>query len=189
MAETAAGAHGGGGHGGGEGEDRRDFLKILTGAVGAVGAGAVVWAFGAYLGPDARAERDGSYEIDLASIGKNSGRVVRWRGRPVFIRHLTQKQVNAVEATPLKALIDPEPVAARVKAGHEQWAVVIGVGPDDGCMPVGTTGGDRGPYDGWVSPCDGSAFDAVGRVRRGPARRNLEVPPYRFVNDTVLRLG
>ena len=190
MAETAYGGQPGGAHGpDGHGEERRNFLKIMTGAVGAVGAGAVIWSFGAFLGPTAEAERDGSYEIDLAPIAKDSGVVVRWRGQPVFIRHLTDKQVSAVAATPMKDLIDPQPVDARVKAGHHQWVVVVGVCPDVGCMPIGTTGGDRGPYDGWICPCDGSAFDAVGRVRRGPATRNLAVPPYRFVNDTVLRLG
>lgn len=184
MAENGAtsGAQGG--------EERRDFLKILFGATAAVGAGAIVWSFGSALEPGEAARDQSVFDVDLTPIEPNSGISLRWRGQPVFIRHLTAAQVSAVAATPMKDLLDPATVKQRVKAGHHQFAVVIGICPHRGCIPVGNKASDlRGPYDGWLCPCHGAAFDAVGRVRRGPARRNLAIPRYRFVSDTLIRLG
>lgn len=172
------------------GEDRRDFLKILFGATAAVGGAAIVWSFGSALEPGESAKDGAVFDVDLSPIEANSGISLRWRGKPVFIRHLTAGQVSAVEATPMKDLIDPVAVKDRLKPGHSQYAVVVGVCPHRGCVPVGNKPTDpRGPYDGWLCPCHGAAFDAVGRVRRGPAQQNLDIPPYRFISDTLIRLG
>ncbi len=180
------GADAGEAHGG----ERRDFLKILIGATAGIGAAAIAWPFIDYLTPDNTMRAQDVLNVDLSPIAPNSGITVRWRGQPVFIRQLTAKQVAETMATPMKQLIDPAPFRTRVAAGYETWSVMIGVCPHRGCIPVGNKPSDpRGPYDGWLCPCHGAAFDAVGRVRRGPAERNLAVPPYRFVSKTMIRIG
>ncbi|HET9146583.1 MAG TPA: ubiquinol-cytochrome c reductase iron-sulfur subunit [Acetobacteraceae bacterium] len=172
------------------GEPRRDFLKILIGSTMAVGAAAVAWPFLDYLGSDADARAQGVVDVDVSPIAANSGITVRWRGKPVFVRRLTPKQLAAVQATPMKDLIDPASFASRVSPGGESWVVLVGLCPHRGCIPLGNKPSDpRGPYDGWLCPCHGAAFDAVGRVRRGPAERNLPVPPYRFASPTMIRIG
>ena len=172
------------------GAERRDFLKILIGATVAIGAASVAWPFIDYLEPDNTAREQGVLHVDVTPIAPNSGITVRWKGQPVFIRHLTAKQASDAQATPMKALIDPQPFSARVTPGYEDWAVVIGVCPHRGCIPIGNRPADpRGPYDGWLCPCHGAVFDAVGRVRRGPAERNLAIPPYRFSSKTMIRIG
>ena len=180
------GADAGEAHGG----ERRDFLKIMIGTTAAVGAAAIAWPFIDYLTPDNTARAQGVLNVDLAPIAANSGITVRWQGKPVFIRHLTAKQTTDALATPMKDLIDPAPFKSRVTPGFESWSVVIGLCPHRGCIPQGNKPSDpRGPYDGWLCPCHGAVFDAVGRVRRGPAERNLAIPPYRFASKTMIRIG
>jgi ubiquinol-cytochrome c reductase iron-sulfur subunit len=180
----------GAGAGEASGGERRDFLKILIGATAGIGTAAIAWPFIDYLEPDNTARAQGVLHVDLAPIAPNSGITVRWRGKPVFIRHLTPKQAADALATPMKDLIDPANFKKRVAPGYEEWAVVIGICPHRGCIPLGNKPSDpRGPYDGWLCPCHGAAFDAVGRVRRGPAERNLALPPYRFVSKTMIRIG
>lgn len=171
-------------------EPRRNFLKILIGTTMVVGAASIAWPFLDYLGPNDDARAQGILDVDLAPIAANSGITVRWRGQPVFIRHLTAKQVTDAQATPMQALIDPAKFDTRVKPGFDTWAVMIGVCPHRGCVPLGNKPSDpRGPYDGWLCPCHGAVFDAVGRVRRGPAEHNLAIPPYRFASPTMIRIG
>ena len=68
------------------------------------------------------------------------------------------------------SLPDPQPDQDRVKAGHDQWLVVIGICTHLGCIPLA----HQGDYDGWFCPCHGSQYDASGRIRQGPAPANLQ---------------
>jgi ubiquinol-cytochrome c reductase iron-sulfur subunit len=103
----------------------------------------------------------------------------------VFISHRTKKEIDQARATPLAQLPDPQPDQSRVKEGHDQWLVLIGVCTHLGCVPLG----HQGDYDGWFCPCHGSHYDTSGRIRKGPAPLNLEVPPYAFLSDTSVRIG
>ena len=108
-----------------------------------------------------------------------------WRGKPIYISHRTKKQIEAAQNVPVASLPDPQPDSARVKAGHDQWLVVVGICTHLGCIPIA----HEGAYDGFFCPCHGSVYDTSGRIRQGPAPSNLPVPPYTFVSDTKIQIG
>jgi ubiquinol-cytochrome c reductase iron-sulfur subunit len=165
---------------------RRDFLYVATGAVAAVGAAATVWPLVAQMNPDASTIAAGApIEVDLTPIAEGQDIKVFWRGKPIYISHRTKKQIEAAQNVQLSSLPDPQPDSARVKAGHDQWLVVIGICTHLGCIPIA----HEGAYDGFFCPCHGSVYDTSGRIRQGPAPTNLPVPPYTFVSDTKIQIG
>jgi ubiquinol-cytochrome c reductase iron-sulfur subunit len=165
---------------------RRDFLYLATGAVAAVGAAATVWPLVAQMNPDASTIAAGApIEVDLTPIAEGQDIKVFWRGKPIFISHRTKKQIEDAQKVSISSLPDPEPDSARVKSGHDQWLVVIGICTHLGCIPIA----HEGAYDGFFCPCHGSVYDTSGRIRSGPAPSNLPVPPYTFVSDTKIQIG
>lgn len=164
---------------------RRDFLYVATGAVGAVAIGAAAWPLIDQMNPDAAVLAMSSLEYDLAPIEVGQTVTIKWRGMPVFVRHRTQKEIEEAKAVPLSDLKDPQTDAERTRPGHEQWLVMIAICTHLGCIPIG----DAGDYDGWFCPCHGSQYDSAGRIRSGPAPKNLVVPPYEFLSDTEIRIG
>jgi ubiquinol-cytochrome c reductase iron-sulfur subunit len=165
--------------------NRRDFLYFATGAVGAVGAAAVAWPLVDQMNPDASTLALASIELDLSSIEVGQSVTVKWRGKPVFVRRRTASEIEEAKAVPLEDLKDPQSDAERVKEGHEEWLVMIGVCTHLGCIPVG----EAGDYKGWFCPCHGSHYDTAGRIRKGPAPENLIVPDYAFLSDTLIKIG
>jgi ubiquinol-cytochrome c reductase iron-sulfur subunit len=173
---------------------RRDFLMVATGAMGAVGAIAVAWPFINNLNPAADTLALSSVEVNVKAIAVGQAITVKWRGKPVFIRHRTEKEIKEAEAVPLSELRDPQTDDSRVtdtaKKVRREWLIVVGVCTHLGCVPLGTKQGDpRGDYDGWFCPCHGSQYDSSGRIRKGPAPLNLAVPDYLFTSDTLVRIG
>lgn len=169
---------------------RRDFLTIAGPAFAAVGGALALWPFIHQMNPDAGALALASTEVDLTPIKQGQAITVTWRGKPVFIRNRTTQEVETAREVPLRDLPDPQADAARVKKGHDNWLVLVGICTHLGCIPKGQNLGDtKGPYNGWFCPCHGSAYDTSGRIRQGPAPANLEVPPYEFVSDTRIRIG
>lgn len=165
---------------------RRDFLYVATGAVAAVGAAATVWPLVAQMNPDASTIAAGApIEVDLTPIAEGQDIKVFWRGKPIYISHRTKKQIEAAQNVQLSSLPDPQPDSARVKAGHDQWLVVVGICTHLGCIPIA----HEGSYDGFFCPCHGSVYDTSGRIRQGPAPTNLAVPPYAFLSDTKIQIG
>jgi len=165
---------------------RRDFLYIATGVVGAVGAAATAWPLISQMNPDASTIAAGApIEVDLSPIADGQLIKVFWRGKPIFVRHRTQKEIKEAEDVQINTLRDPQADSARVKEGHAQWLIVYGNCTHLGCIPLGY----QGPYGGWFCPCHGSVFDTSGRIRQGPAPTNLPVPPYAFVSDTKVKIG
>ena len=129
-----------------------------------------------------------SIEVDLSQIDVGSAIKVVWRGKPVFIRHRTEKEIEEAKDVDISTLIDPETDAERVK--EVQWLIVVGVCTHLGCIPLGTADGEpRGEYDGWFCPCHGSHYDSSGRIRKGPAPKNLVVPTYTFLTDSTVKIG
>ena len=181
---------------------RRDFIHIAATAFASVGAAAALWPLIDQMNPDATSLSLASIEVDLAPIEEAQAITVMWRGKPIFVRSRTAEEIAAAKAVAVEELKDPvarimgsnEPQPATdealTKAGHEQWLVAIGICTHLGCIPKGQKVGDeRGEYGGWFCPCHGSAYDTAGRIRRGPAPRNLEIPPYEFVSDTRIKIG
>lgn len=169
---------------------RRDFLLLTTGAIGAIGTAYFAWPFLDSMNPAADILAQSTIDVDLSPISIGQAITVVWRGKPIFIRHRTPEEIKAAEQISMKELIDPEPDQQRVKKGHNEWLIVIGICTHLGCIPTGNTPAqNRGKYGGWACPCHGSLYDTSGRVRRGPAPANLAVPPYRFLTSTAIRIG
>jgi ubiquinol-cytochrome c reductase iron-sulfur subunit len=165
---------------------RRDFLYIATGTVGAVGAAAAVWPLINQMNPDASTIAAGApIEVDLGPITEGQVIKVFWRSKPIFIGHRSKKEIEEAQKVDIASLPDPQPDSKRVKEGHDQWLVLIGICTHLGCIPIA----HQGDYDGFFCPCHGSQYDSSGRIRRGPAPANLAVPPYEFVSDTKIRIG
>lgn len=167
---------------------RRDFLMLATTAVAGIGAVAAVWPFIDNLNPAADVLAISTTEADLEPIAPGQRITVKWRGKPVFVAHRTDEEIARARADDHAELIDPEPDAERVQ--RPEWLIVVGVCTHLGCIPLGQTASDaRGDYGGWFCPCHGSHYDSSGRVRRGPAPKNLVVPPYTLQDDGTVRIG
>jgi ubiquinol-cytochrome c reductase iron-sulfur subunit len=165
---------------------RRDFLYVATATVGAVGLGALLVPLIEQMNPDASTIAAGApIEVDLAPIAQGQIIKVFWRGKPIFISHRTPKEIEEARSVPLSSLPDPQADQDRVKSGHDQWLVVVGICTHLGCIPLA----HQGNYDGWFCPCHGSQYDTSGRIRQGPAPANLKLPPYAFVSDSRIRIG
>ena len=121
----------------------------------------------------------------MSSIPEGQSVTIMWRGLPVFVRHRTPAEIEEAKAVPLSDLKDPETDEQRTKEGHEQWLIMIANCTHLGCVPVG----DSGDFDGWFCPCHGSHYDSAGRIRKGPAPKNLVPPPYEFLSDTLVQIG
>ena len=168
-----------------EGHTRRDFVTLTGVALGAVGAGTVAVPFIDSMNPAADVLALSSIEVDLSAIGPGQTKKVKWRGVPVFIRHRTEEEIKAARDVEIADLPDPEEDAARVQEGKEQWLVMRGVCTHLGCIPLI----DAGEHDAYFCPCHGSHYDTSGRIRKGPAPKNLEVPKYVFLSDTKIKIG
>jgi ubiquinol-cytochrome c reductase iron-sulfur subunit len=171
-----------------EGGSRRDFLYLVTGATAAVGTAAAIWPLIDTMNPSADVLALASIEVDLSGIETGMAITAQWRGKPVFIRHRTEAEIEEARSVDLGALRDPQPDAERVI--QPEWLVMVGVCTHLGCVPLGNKPGEpKGDYGGWFCPCHGSHYDTSGRVRRGPAPINLVVPDYAFTDDTMIRIG
>lgn len=162
---------------------RRDFLYVATGAFAAVGGAAVLWPFIDQMNPSADVLALSSIDVDLSAIEPGQSVTVMWRGKPVFIRHRTEAEIEESRAVDLSILPDPQSDDERTQ--KPEWLVMVGICTHLGCVPIG----ERGDYDGWFCPCHGSHYDTSGRIRRGPAPTNLEVPEYTFTTDTTIKIG
>jgi ubiquinol-cytochrome c reductase iron-sulfur subunit len=165
---------------------RRDFLFVATGAAAAVGGVVTLWPFISQMNPDASTIAAGApIEVDLTPIAEGQDIKVFWRGKPIYISHRTKKQIEEARSVVVSSLPDPATDQSRVKEGHDQWLVVIGICTHLGCIPIA----HEGNYDGFFCPCHGSQYDSSGRIRQGPAPANLVVPPYQFVSDSKIQIG
>ncbi|ONK78139.1 uncharacterized protein A4U43_C02F14750 [Asparagus officinalis] len=124
-----------------------------------------------------------SLEVDLSSIEPGSTVTVKWRGKPVFIRRRTEDDIKLANSVDVASLRDPQEDAVRVK--NPEWLVVVGVCTHLGCIPLP----NAGDFGGWFCPCHGSHYDVSGRIRKGPAPYNLEVPTYSFLEENKLLIG
>jgi ubiquinol-cytochrome c reductase iron-sulfur subunit len=171
---------------------KRDFLTLVAGAGAAIGAAAIAWPLIDAMNPSKDVLALSSVEVDLTPIAVGSGIVVSWQGKPIFVRHRTPAEIKEAEAVKPSDLIDPHDGldSERVKAGHDQWIILIGICTHLGCIPLGNKPSDpRGEWGGWFCPCHGSQYDTSGRVRHGPAPLNLALPPYAFESDTKIKIG
>jgi ubiquinol-cytochrome c reductase iron-sulfur subunit len=162
---------------------RRDFLFTASYAIGAVGVGVAVWPLVDQMNPDKSVKALASTEVDVSSIELGKSITVLWRGKPVFIKRRTQQEISEARAVKLEDLKHPEKDEDRAK--DPEWLIMVGVCTHLGCVPLG----DKGEYNGWFCPCHGSHYDTSGRIRKGPAPKNLEIPKYEFINNNTIKIG
>ncbi len=165
--------------------DRRNFLYIATGAVGAVAVGAMAIPLIDQMNASADTRAVAQIRVDISQLDVGQQLTVLWRGKPIFVRRRTATNIEEARQVDWHSLPDPQPDDARVKPGHAEWLVMVGVCTHLGCVPLA----DRGDYDGWFCPCHGSHYDTSGRIRKGPAPLNLEVPEYVFIDENTLEIG
>ncbi|KAF5599401.1 cytochrome b-c1 complex subunit rieske mitochondrial [Fusarium pseudoanthophilum] len=159
------------------------FMVGALGAVSAAGAKSTVQEFLVNMSASADVLAMAKVEVDLSSIPEGKNVIIKWRGKPVFIRHRTQDEIDQANKVNISALRDPEEDSARVK--NPEWLIMLGVCTHLGCVPIG----EAGDYGGWFCPCHGSHYDISGRIRKGPAPLNLEIPEYDFPEDGKLVVG
>lgn len=176
---------------------RRDFLYYATAGTGAVVTGAAVWPLVNQMNPSADVQALASIRVDVSSIAPGTQLTVLWQGKPVFIRSRTEEEIAEARAVDVEELPDDEAnndnLSAEAPATDEnralsedgKWLVQMGICTHLGCVPLG----DAGDFGGWFCPCHGSHYDTAGRIRKGPAPRNLPVPVAAFVDDTTIQLG
>ncbi|PLX29308.1 MAG: ubiquinol-cytochrome c reductase iron-sulfur subunit [Alphaproteobacteria bacterium] len=170
------------------GKKRRDFITLTATAMGGVLAGSIAWPLLQSMNPAADTLAESVTEVNLAPILSGAALTVIWQGKPVFIRHRTDREIAEAVDAPLSTLPDPQEDKARVQ--KPQWLVVMGICTHLGCVPLGQKKTEtRGEYGGWFCPCHGSHYDTSGRIRKGPAPTNLVVPPYNFISDQLIRIG
>ena len=163
--------------------NRRDFILTATTAAGAVGVGVATWPLIDQMNPDSSVKALASTEVDVSSIQPGQSLTVLWRGKPVFIKRRTQEEIKKAREVNLKDLKHPEKDEDRAK--DPEWLVMLGVCTHLGCVPLN----DKGDFNGWFCPCHGSHYDTSGRIRKGPAPKNMEIPKYEFVNSNTIKIG
>ena len=174
----------------GEGVRRRDFINIAAVSFAGVGGVATLVPLISQMAPSKDVLAESTTELDIAAIEPGQAIKAVYRKQPVFVRHLTQPEIAAAEAVPVDSLRDPQTLAERTKEGHGNILITMGVCTHLGCVPLGAGEGEnRGEFGGYFCPCHGSAYDTAGRIRKGPAPKNLEVPDYAFVSDTKIVIG
>ena len=168
-------------------KDQKKRKLITTAAFSVAGVGAVctILPFIDSMNPSADVSALASIEVDISGIKVGEEKTVKWRGKPVFIRRRTPEEIKAAQDVDLKELRDPQKDSDRIKAGKEEWLITIGICTHLGCIPIM----GEGDYKGWFCPCHGSQYDTSARIRKGPAPKNLEVPPYEFLSDAVIKIG
>jgi ubiquinol-cytochrome c reductase iron-sulfur subunit len=182
--------HTGGEGVGPDGVRRRDFIYVAAVSFAGVGALATLAPLIVQMSPSADVLAQATTEIDISKVQVGQRIKALWRKQPVFVAHLTPKEVAEAEAVPVSSLRDPQSLQDRTKPGKVDWLVVVGVCTHLGCIPLGTGEEEnRGPYGGYFCPCHGSIYDTAARIRQGPAQRNLAVPDYEFSSPTTVVIG
>lgn len=167
-------------------DTRKGFSYLLTGTtavMGAYAAKSVVTQFITSMSASADVLALSQIEVKLGDIPEGKNMTFKWRGKPLFVRHRSPKEVESEQAVSLAELRDPQLDSDRVK--DPQWMILIGVCTHLGCVPIA----NAGDYGGYYCPCHGSHYDASGRIRKGPAPQNMEIPPYEFVSEDLVIVG
>jgi ubiquinol-cytochrome c reductase iron-sulfur subunit len=169
---------------------RRDFINIAAIAWAGVGGAVIVLPLINQMSPSADVLAQSTTELDLSKIAPGQAIKTTFRKQPLFVRNLTPKEIAEADAVPVGELRDPQTLEQRTKPGHKNWLITLGVCTHLGCIPLGAAEGEnRGQFGGYFCPCHGSQYDTAARIRKGPAPKNLQVPPYTFTSDTTVTVG
>lgn len=166
-------------------ESRRKLLTTTAYATAGIGAACAILPFIDSMNPSSDVAALASVEVDISNIKVGEEKKVMWRGKPIFIKRRTAAEIEAAQKVELAELRDPQTDSDRVKKGKEEWLITIGICTHLGCIPIG----GEGEYKGWFCPCHGSQYDTSARIRKGPAPKNLEIPPYEFLSEKIIKIG
>jgi ubiquinol-cytochrome c reductase iron-sulfur subunit len=184
---------------------RRDMLSLVATAGAVIGTCAVAWPFIDFMNPSKDVIAAGApIDIDLSKLAAGQQIVVLWRGAPMLIINRAPQALKTLQDPELVSLLaDPKSRVHQQPPYVENWhrsvkpeyAVLVGICTHLGCLPIYMPNPD--PFTpvpnwpgGYFCPCHGSKYDLAGRVYSAvPAPYNLPVPPYRYVNDTTIRIG
>jgi len=181
---------------------RRDFIFLATGAFAAAGVAGIAWPLVDQMNPDATALALSKIEVDISQLERGQAITVKWRGKPVFIRRRTEDEIQMASRVDIDSL--PDKNARNYNLSNDssatdenrsldenrEWLVMVGVCTHLGCVPKGQSLGDsKGDFGGWYCPCHGSHYDTAGRIRKGPAAKNLDIPMAEFINQNVIKIG
>lgn len=173
-----------------DGVRRRDFITIAATGTAGVGAAGTLVPLISQMAPSADVLADSTTEVDTSAIDAGQSIKAVFRKQPLFVKRLTADEIAKAKSEDAVDMRDPQTLADRTQEGHEDILVVMGVCTHLGCVPLGAAEGEsKGEYDGYFCPCHGSHYDVAGRIRKGPAPTNLEVPEYAFTSDTVIQVG
>ena len=169
---------------------RRDFFNIAAVSFAGAGAAIVVLPLLNQMNPSADVLAQSTTDIDLSKIAPGQAIKTSFRKQPLFVRNLKPEEIASANGVALSELRDPETLEQRTKAGKTNWLITLGVCTHLGCIPLGAAEGEnKGPFGGYFCPCHGSQYDTAGRIRKGPAPKNLAVPDYTFTSDTAVTVG
>ncbi|WP_432201641.1 ubiquinol-cytochrome c reductase iron-sulfur subunit [Erythrobacter sp. W53] len=174
----------------GEGVRRRDFINIAAVSTAGVGGAAVLLPLISQMAPSKDVLAESTTELDISAVEPGQTIKAIFRKQPLFVRRLTEAEIAEANEVPLGDLREPETLADRTKEGNNDVLVTMGVCTHLGCVPLGAAEGEsKGEYNGYFCPCHGSHYDTAGRIRKGPAPTNLEVPDYEFTGETTILVG
>ncbi len=169
---------------------RRDFINVAAVSMSGVGAAAVALPLIDTMNPSADVLAVSQTEVDISAIAAGQAIVAMYQNQPLFVRRLTAAEIAEANAVPLSILRDPQTLAQRTLPGMSEWLITMGVCTHLGCVPLGARPGEnRGEFGGYFCPCHGSVYDTAARIRKGPAPKNLVVPPYVFTSPTSVLVG
>ncbi|NBC36952.1 ubiquinol-cytochrome c reductase iron-sulfur subunit [Novosphingobium sp. FSY-8] len=173
-----------------QGVRRRDFIHVAAVSAAGVGAASTLYPLVSQMAPSADVLAESSTEIDISKIQPGQAIKAVFRKQPVFVRNLTPTEIAEAKKVDVGSLRDPQSLDDRTKPGKANWLITMGVCTHLGCVPLGAGEGEvKGEFGGYFCPCHGSSYDTAARIRKGPAPKNLEVPPYEFTSDTVVKIG
>jgi ubiquinol-cytochrome c reductase iron-sulfur subunit len=169
---------------------RRDFINIAAVSAAGIGGLATLYPLISQMSASADVLAESTTEVDVSAIQPGQAIKAVFRKQPVFIRNLTPVEIAAAEKVDIDTLRDPETLEQRTKEGKTNWLITMGVCTHLGCIPLGSAEGEvKGDFGGYFCPCHGSSYDTAARIRKGPAPKNLQVPEYAFLSDTVVKIG
>lgn len=182
MASTADGAQ--------TGVRRRDWIHIAALSTAGVGGASVLFPLITQMSPTKDVLAASTTDVDVSAIEPGQSIKATFRDQPLFVKRMTPEQIAEVNGVDVSSLRDPQTLEERLGTGNEDLLVTLGVCTHLGCVPLGAgEGEDKGEFNGYFCPCHGSHYDAAGRIRKGPAPKNLEVPEFAFTSESTIRVG
>ncbi|MFM7403239.1 MAG: ubiquinol-cytochrome c reductase iron-sulfur subunit [Erythrobacter sp.] len=173
-----------------DGVRRRDWIHIAALSTAGVGGASVLFPLITQMAPSEDVLAASSTEVDVSAIQPGQSIKANFRKQPLFVKRLTAEEIAKAKADDGADMRDPATLAERTKEGHEDLLITMGVCTHLGCVPLGAAEGEnKGEFGGFFCPCHGSHYDVAGRIRKGPAPKNLMVPEYAFSSDTIVRVG